>query len=97
MDHVAAVIGVGFVGRAHVDALRRLGIPIRGILGSSKERGAESSKALGLERSYASLDELAADSAVTSVHICTPNNVHFEQSSKLLRAGKHVLLSLIHI
>jgi predicted dehydrogenase len=91
MKHTAAVIGVGFVGRAHVDALRRLGIPIRGILGSSKERGAESTQALGLEHAYASLDELAADPKVTSVHICTPNHVHFEQASKLLRAGKHVL------
>src|SRR5579859_4075615 len=91
MKQTAAVIGVGFVGRAHVDALRRLGIPIRGILGSTKERGAESSQALGLERAYASLDELAADSSVTAVHICTPNYVHFEQASRLLRAGKHVL------
>jgi len=91
MKHVAAVIGVGFVGRAHVDAIRRLGIPIRGILGSSKERGEESRQALGLEKAYASLDELAADPAVTAVHVCTPNHVHFEQSSKLLRAGKHVL------
>ena len=66
MNHVAAVIGVGFVGRAHVDAIRRLGIPIRGILASSKERGEESRKALGLERAYASLDELAADSTVTA-------------------------------
>lgn len=91
MSQTAAVIGVGFVGRAHVDALRRLGIPIRGILGSSKERGEESRKALGMERSYASLEELAADSSVTAVHICTPNHVHFEQAGKLLRAGKHVL------
>jgi predicted dehydrogenase len=91
MKQTAAVIGVGFVGRAHVDALRRLGIPIRGILGSTKERGAESSQALGLERTYASLDELAEDSSVTAVHICTPNYVHFEQASRLLRAGKHVL------
>jgi len=91
MKHVAAVIGVGFVGRAHVDAIRRLGIPIRGILGSSKERGEESRQVLDLEKAYASLEELAADSAVTAVHICTPNHVHFEQSSKLLRAGKHVL------
>lgn len=91
MNHVAAVIGVGFVGRAHVEAIRRLGIPIAGILGSNKERGEESRKALGLPRAYASLDELAADSSVTAVHICTPNHVHFEQSSKLLRAGKHVL------
>ncbi|HKW55761.1 MAG TPA: Gfo/Idh/MocA family oxidoreductase [Candidatus Acidoferrum sp.] len=91
MKHVAAVIGVGFVGRAHVDAIRRLGIPIAGILGSSKERAEESRKALGLPRAYASLDELAGDSSVTAVHVCTPNHVHFEQSSKLLRAGKHVL------
>ncbi len=91
MKQTAAVIGVGFVGRAHVDALRRLGIPIRGILGSTKERGAESSQALGLERAYATLDELAQDASVTAVHICTPNYVHFEQASKLLRAGKHVL------
>jgi predicted dehydrogenase len=91
MKQIAAVIGVGFVGRAHVDALRRLGIPIRGILGSTKERGAESSKALGLERAYASLEDLIADSEVTAVHICTPNHVHFEQSSRLMRAGKHVL------
>ncbi|MGB8474898.1 MAG: Gfo/Idh/MocA family oxidoreductase [Candidatus Acidiferrum sp.] len=91
MKHTVAVIGVGFVGRAHVDALRRLGIPIRGILGSSKERGEESRQALGLEKAYASLDELAADSSITAVHICTPNYVHFEQSSRLLRAGKHVL------
>jgi len=91
MNHVAAVIGVGFVGRAHVDALRRLGIPIKGILGSNKDRGEESRVALGLERSYATLDELANDSSVTSVHICTPNHVHFEQSSRLLRAGKDVL------
>jgi len=91
MKQTVAVIGVGFVGRAHVDALRRLGIPIRGILGSSKERGAESSQALGLEKSYASLEELAADPDITAVHICTPNHVHFEQASKLMRAGKHVL------
>lgn len=30
-----AVVGVGFVGRAHLDALRHLGIPVQGILGST--------------------------------------------------------------
>src|SRR4029077_21039592 len=69
----------------------RLGIPIRGILGRSEERGAEPGQALGLERAYASLDELAEDTGFTAVHICTPNYVHFEQASRLLRAGKHVL------
>ena len=35
----AAIVGIGFVGRAHADALRRLGISIRGVLESSAELG----------------------------------------------------------
>jgi len=91
MKQTAAVIGLGFVGRAHLEALRRIGVPVRGMLGSSRERGEETRAAVGLERAYASLEELAADPAVSVVHICTPNHVHFEQASTLLRAGKHVL------
>jgi predicted dehydrogenase len=91
MNLTAAVIGLGFVGRAHVESLRRLGIPVRGALGSSGETTAAASKALGLERAYASLDELAGDSAVDVVHLCTPNYLHFDQASRLMRAGKHVL------
>ena len=37
------------------------------------------------------MDEIAADPDITVVHVCTPNYVHFEQTAKLLRAGKHVL------
>jgi len=91
MNHSVAIIGLGFVGRAHLEALRRLGIPVRGGMLSTAERGSSAAKSLGLERSYASLSELAADKDITCVHICSPNHVHFEQASTLLRAGKHVL------
>jgi predicted dehydrogenase len=91
MKQTAAVIGLGFVGRAHVDALRRLAIPIRGALGSSSERTVVACQSLDIEKVYRSLDELAADSSVSVVHICTPNYLHFEQASRLLRAGKNVL------
>lgn len=87
----AAVIGLGFVGKAHVESLRRLAIPIRGALGSSLETTASACKALHLERAYSSLEEIVADSGVDVVHLCTPNYLHFEQASRLLRAGKHVL------
>lgn len=87
----AAIIGAGFVGRAHIDALRRLGVPVDGVLGSSPDRSEASRSALKLQRAYRSLDELAGDSAVSVVHICTPNHLHFEQASTLLRAGKHVM------
>jgi predicted dehydrogenase len=87
----AAIIGLGFVGRAHLDALRRLGISVQGVLGSTPERTKASRDALGLARAYASLEELAADSSVQVVHLCTPNNEHFQEASQLLRAGKNVL------
>jgi predicted dehydrogenase len=91
MNHVAAVIGAGFVGRAHIEALRRIPVRVKGTLVSSGDRTSAAVKALGLERAYASVDEIAADQEITAVHICTPNYVHFEQSAKLLRAGKHVM------
>ncbi len=91
MKHIAAVIGAGFVGRAHIEALRRIPVEVRGTMVSSGDRSDAAAKALGLERAYKSVDEIVADPAVTAVHICTPNYVHFEQAAKLLRAGKHVL------
>ena len=91
MDLRAAVIGVGFVGRAHLESLRRRGIAVQGILGSSPERTQEAGRSLNISRSYRSLEELAQDESVDVVHICTPNYVHFEQSKACLEAGKHVM------
>jgi predicted dehydrogenase len=87
----AAIIGLGFVGRAHLEALRRQGIPVAGILGSSPERTEEARAMLGLDRAYKSLDDLARDSSVNVVHICTPNYLHLEEATGTLESGKHVL------
>lgn len=87
----AAIVGLGFVGRAHLEGLRRLAIPVQGSLGSSLERTKAACDSLGLPRAYGSLEELAADPSVQVVHLCTPNHLHFQQASQLLRSGKHVL------
>ncbi len=87
----AAIIGLGFVGKAHLEALRRLGIPVRGILGSSPDRTREAAQELGIAHAYSSLDELVSDPAVTAVHVCSPNHVHHDQSKAALEAGKHVM------
>jgi predicted dehydrogenase len=87
----AAVVGVGFVGRAHLESLRRRGIPVRGILGSSPERTQQACRNLQVERAYLSLDELLQDHTVDVVHICTPNSLHFEQAKAVMGAGKHVV------
>ncbi len=86
----AAVIGTGFIGGVHIEALRRLGVTIAGVLGSSAERGAARAAALGVARAYASLDALLADD-VDVVHVTSPNHVHFDQVRAILAAGKHVM------
>jgi predicted dehydrogenase len=86
----AAVIGTGFIGSVHIGALRRLGVPIRGVLGSGAARGAERGAALGL-RSYGSLDEMLADPGVGVVHVTSPNHAHFDQVARILAAGRHVV------
>ncbi len=87
----AAVIGTGFIGPVHIEALRRAGVPVAGVLGSSAAKSIAAAETLGLPRGYASLDELLADDTVDVVHITTPNQFHFDQASAALRAGKHVL------
>lgn len=91
MNLRAAVIGAGFVGRAHIEALRRLGIPIQGVLGSSSARAQEASRALGIASAYPSLEELLSDASVDVVHVCTPNHLHFPETKAALQAGKHVM------
>lgn len=90
-DLTAAVIGTGFIGGVHIGALRRLGVRVAGVLGSSPDRGAERARALGVARAYADLDALLADPAVDVVHVTSPNHAHFDQVVAILNAGKHVV------
>ena len=87
----AAVIGTGFIGTVHVEALRRIGVDVRGVLGSTAERGAARAEALGVRKAYASLDDLLADESVSVVHVTSPNDLHVSQSRAVLGAGKHVV------
>lgn len=90
-DIGAAVIGTGFIGAVHLSTLRRLGIPIIGVLGSSAARGADRARALGVAKAYGSLDEMLADPTVQVVHVTSPNVAHCGQVKAILAAGKHVI------
>ena len=87
----AVVVGTGFIGPVHVEGLRRAGVHVAGIVGSSPEKSQLAAEQLGLPRGYATLDDVLADPAVDSVHLATPNRLHFAQAAAVLRAGKHVL------
>jgi predicted dehydrogenase len=87
----AAVVGTGFIGVVHVEALRRLGVQVHGVVGSSHERGAQRARELGLPQAYRSFDEMLDDPKVDVVHITTPNHLHHQQAEAALNAGKHVV------
>src|SRR2546425_2816139 len=86
-DLRASVVGTGFIGVVHVDALRRLGVEVTGVVGSSPERAA----AKDLAPAYESFEALLADDRVDVVHLTTPNNLHHPQAKQALAAGKHVV------
>ena len=90
-DPGVAIIGTGFMGRVHAEALRRCNLPIVGILGSTPEKSREAAKDLHIVRGYQDLPQLLGDEKVTSVHIGTPNRLHFQMVKACLEAGKHVL------
>ncbi len=87
----AGVVGIGFIGVAHVEALRRLGVDVVGVVGSTPERAAVKAAAANLPAVYDSVEALAADSDIDVIHIASPNHVHADQVRVVLDAGKHVV------
>ncbi len=87
----AAIAGSGFMGAAHLEALRRLGIEVSGIASSSHDKATDAAKQMGLSKGYTSYEELLADDTVDVVHICTPNMLHFDMAKRALKVGKHVI------
>ncbi len=90
-DIGTAIIGSGFIGTVHIEALRRIGVRVVGLLEATPELGMARAEALGLPRAYASLAEILADDAVQVVHVTSPNELHHPQVREILTAGRHVV------
>lgn len=90
-DVSVGVVGTGFMGVAHTEALRRLGIQVRGIVGSSPDRARQKAAAANLPTVYDSYEALLADPRIEAVHITTPNHLHYAQVIAAIDAGKHVI------
>lgn len=93
-DFGAAIIGTGFMGWVHAEALARIGVPVVSVLGSrveKAERLARRSSLSGRCRIHADLDEVLSDPSVSVVHLTVPNRWHFDFARRALLAGKHVM------
>jgi 1,5-anhydro-D-fructose reductase (1,5-anhydro-D-mannitol-forming) len=62
-----------------------------GVFSSSRKRGEDYAASNGLEKAYASLDELLGDPDIDAVYVSTTNDLHASQTIAAAEAGKHVL------
>ncbi|MDQ3292321.1 MAG: Gfo/Idh/MocA family oxidoreductase, partial [Bacteroidota bacterium] len=86
------VAGLGFIGPAHIEALRRQpDIEVVAINDFSEEYARSKADSLGIEKSYGNFDNMLADPDIEVVHICTPNFLHYPMAKAALLAGKHVV------
>lgn len=86
-----AVAGTGFIGPAHIEALRRLtDVEVVGLTDVTPEIAKQKAEQLGIEKAYPNYDALLQDD-LDCVHICTPNFLHYEMAKKAMEAGKNVV------
>ena len=86
-----AVIGTGFVGRVHVENIRRQNdAEVVAIADQTAELAATFGRTLGIPRTAGDYRELLDDSSIDAVHICTPNKTHFPIARDALDALRAV-------
>lgn len=90
-DIGVAVVGAGFIGPVHVEALKRIGVRITGIMDTDPKKAEQARQQLALPRAYTDFASILADDSVDSVHLAVPNVLHYSLAKQALQAGKHVM------
>src|SRR4029077_11447976 len=86
------LVGPGFVGAHHIDAVRRLGfVDVVAIAASSEASARKKADALGVAKAYGSYAALVDDPDVHVVHNTTPNYLHVPVILAALARRKHVI------
>jgi predicted dehydrogenase len=88
----SGVVGCGFIGRVHIEALRRLGyVNVRALASRNQEIADKKSAELSVERAYGNWEDLVQDEDIQVVHISTTNELHYPITMACIEAGKHVI------
>ncbi len=86
------LVGAGFVGPHHIDAVRRLGfVDVVAIAASSESSARAKADALGVPKAYGSYEALIDDPAIQVVHNATPNYLHYTVNAAVIARGKHIV------
>lgn len=87
------LIGCGFIGPHHLDAIRRLGFAdVTAVATRSAEDARAKADAHHIAKSYGDWRELLADPEIDVVDITTPTRSHAEIAIAAAVAGKHVIV-----
>src|SRR3569833_705584 len=87
-----AVIGTGFRGRVHLEALRRVeNVDVVEIAGTSLDKARAAAAGYNVLNATGDWHDVIADPSIDAVHITTPNVSHFPIAKAAFEAGKHVL------
>ena len=86
------VVGCGFIGRIHVEALRRLGyVNVLALASRSQEIADAKAAELSIPKAYGNWFDLVEDEDIEVVHISTTNELHYPVARACIEAGKHVI------
>lgn len=93
MDKIkVGIIGTGFIGPTHIEAIRRLGfVEVVALAETSQEQAETKAAELGIPLAYGDYREMLKNDEIEVVHNCTPNHVHFAINKDIILAGKHVI------
>jgi len=87
-----AVFGTGFMGRVHLEAIRRLGnVQVVALASLEEDVARRMAAQFSVGRVEADYRKVLEDPSIDAVHICTPNAQHFPMAHDALQAGKHVV------
>jgi predicted dehydrogenase len=75
------IIGAGFIGPAHVEALRRLGsVEVWAWPKAMWDWRKKRPELLSIPQAYGNYKDLLKDNRIEAIHNCTPNFLHFKST-----------------
>src|SRR5437899_11780125 len=87
-----AIFGTGFMGRVHLEAVRRVeSVEAAAVVGRNAQAAERLAAGFAVPKTTTDFREVLRDTSIGAVHICTPNAQHFAMAKEALQAGKHVL------
>ncbi len=88
----AGIIGTGFIGPAHIEAIRRLEfVEVIALAQNGEESARIKAEQLGVPLAYGDYKDMLRNPDIDVVHNCTPNHLHHQINLEIIAAGKHVL------